>query len=105
MAYDLSFSPEFFLAEGEPYDRSEPCLDSQGRPASVWSAIEAKIGSEFWEDMARDVFGQPDGTFLNAEMVLDKVRETDTCSDLGVPVRVWIDAQVYYTINVWDDGK
>lgn len=36
MAFNLEFSPEFFLAEGEPYDAPLVWTD---KPKSVWSAI------------------------------------------------------------------
>lgn len=105
MSYDLSFSPEFFLGEGEPYDTNELCLNSRGKPTSVWSAIH-KMQEERpdeWKAMAREVFGlsEKDSALLMAEAVLDKVQETNTCSNLKSPVRVWIDASGDYTLEVW----
>jgi hypothetical protein len=101
MSYSLEFSPEFFLAEGEPYDRSDLALNAEGKPVSVYSALSMMSDSE-WEEMARDVFDcEPD--YLDREAVLQKIQETDTCSNLSVPVRVWIDSEGDYSVEVWDE--
>lgn len=41
-------------------------------------------------------------TELAAADVLDKVRETNTCSNLTVPVRVWIDPKGDYTLTIYE---
>ena len=101
-----SFSPEFFLAEGEPYDRSDLALNKRGRPVSVWSAIQVMHDKkpERWKDMAREVFGlnEKDAELLMGEAVLDKIQETNTCSSLGTPVAVWIDSEGVYRIEVFE---
>lgn len=103
MSYSLGFSADFFLAEGEPYDRSDLALNADGKPVSVWSAIshmKEKNPIE-WAGLAREVFDcAPE--FLSEEIVLDKIRETDSCSNLSVPVRVWIDAEGNYSVEVWE---
>lgn len=99
MSYELSFSPEFFFAEGEPYD----ALSDLDRPCSVWAAIEAMRLNrpEEWHALAVEVFDLP-GVYLTAESVLDKIRETDSCSNLNSPVEVWIDSEGYHTVLVYD---
>lgn len=105
MAYSLSFSPAFFLAEGEPYDRSNLALNKCGKPISVWSALEQKRQSDpdWWDDLAREVFGC-EGKFLDLETVLEKIEGTDTCGDLSSPVDVWIDPDGDFVIEVYDAG-
>lgn len=106
MAMDLSFSPEFFLAEGEPYDRSDYAVNKRGRPVSVWSAIclLKEQRPEYWRDMAEEVFGlsAKDAELLMAEAVLDKIQETNTCDDCRSPVRVYIDREGSYSVEVWE---
>jgi hypothetical protein len=99
MAFGLSFSPEFFFNEGEPYDFSE----KSDRPTSVWQAI-ISMSDEEWRDIAVDVFGMGDDMidYLSPETVLDKVRETGTCTDLRSPVEVWIDPDGHYTVSVYE---
>lgn len=104
MSYSLGFSPEFFLAEGEPYDRSDLALNAEGKPVSVYSALckWQEDSPEEWAELAKDVFDcKPE--FLSAETVLEKIQETDTCMNLSVPVRVWIDSEGDYSVEVWDD--
>jgi hypothetical protein len=102
MTYSLGFAPDFFLAEGEPYDRSDRAVNPKGQPYSVWSAIHM-MPDDRWAEMAKEVFGLDDPDFLEPETVLDKIRETDTCSNLTVPVTVWIDEEGYYTIDVYEE--
>lgn len=101
MSFSLSFSPEFFLAAGEPYDRSDLALNADGEPYSVYSAIcvMADKRKRDWNHMASEVFGCK-GEHLTPETVLDKIRETDTCGTLSNPVDVWIDPEGYFTVDV-----
>jgi hypothetical protein len=96
------FSPELYFAEGEPYDRGEPLTEEErARPKSVWQAIEILAeDSERWDALARDVF-HIEGRFLTPESVLDKIQETDTAESIGNPVRLRIDPQGDYTIEVY----
>ena len=105
MSYELGFSPEFFLAVGEPYDRSDLALNDKGKPVSVYSAIcmMQENNPEEWNNLARDVF-DCEGKYLTAETVLEKVQETNSCSNLCVPVIVWVDAEADYVVKVWDDS-
>ena len=100
MAFDLSFSPEFFFAEGEPEDRGDLALNDQGQPVSVWSALDA-MPRRRWDQMARAVFGVS-GESLTTRTVLDRIRETNTCGTLTPPVDVWIDAAGDYRVHVHD---
>lgn len=103
MAFSLSFSPEFFLAEGEPYDRADLALNANGEPYSVYSALalmQLKRKRD-WNRMAKDVFGCS-GAHLSPESVLGKIHETDTCGQLHVPVDVWIDADGHHRVSVYD---
>jgi hypothetical protein len=94
MAYSLSFSPEFFC-DGDS-DGTEP----SDRPTSVYQAI-LSMRSHTWAEMASEVFGvEPDR--LDPQTVLDRVRETDTCSNLDSPVRVWIDEEGIFDLLVYD---
>lgn len=100
MSYSLSFSPEFFFAEGEPYDGGP---EPSHRPVSVWHAIESMrvLWPERWNLMARELF-KCEPQFLTAETVHDAIRETDTCSNLDCPVSVWIDREGWWTVEVYE---
>ena len=103
MSYSLSFSPEFFFAEGEPYDRSDLALNADGEPYSVYSALclMQQKDKRAWNAMARDVFGCP-GRHLSPETVLDRIQETNRCGTISSPVDVWIDSEGHYTVDVHD---
>ena len=99
MAFELSFSPEFFVGPHD-LDGSVDLSPSNETPSSVYQAIHA-MSEDVFAEMARDVFGcEPE--FVDAEMVLAKVHETDTCGDLRSPVDVWIDEEGYYRLDVYD---
>ncbi len=102
MSFELTFSEEFFLAEGEPYDRPDLALNKQGKPISVYSAIQM-IPIERYKALAREVFGMTDGfcASLTAEVVLNRIRETNTCTNLQSPVSVWIDKNGDYRVSVF----
>ncbi len=103
MSYELSFSPEFFLAEGEPHDRSDLALNADDKPYSVYSALclMKQKDKRAWSRMASEVFHCP-GHILTPETVLDKIHETNTCGTLSVPVDVWIDPEGYHTVEVYE---
>ena len=97
MAFDLSFSPEFFTG---PFDLDGGEFNKE-RPTSVYQAIQA-MDDERFEEMAREVFDcEPD--FVDIEMVLSQIRETNTCRDLRSPVEVYIDEDGYFSVEVYDD--
>lgn len=104
MSFDLQFSEEFFLAEGEPYDRSDLALNADGKPTSVWSAIEQKReeNPEWWIRLGKEVFDLADNArHLSPEAVLRKIRETNACRSLSSPVRVYIDSERWYYVEVY----
>ncbi len=100
MSYSLSFSPEFFFNEGEPYDGGP---EPSQRPTSVWHAVESMrvLEPERWRDLAQDVFGtEPE--FLTAETVLERIEATNSCRDLSSPVEVYIDADGWHSVRVYE---
>lgn len=98
-----SFSPEFFLAEGEPYDRSNLALDKDGNPISVYSAIclLKEKDPERWKTLAEEEFEVP-AEMLTADAVYERALEIDTCGDSRTPVDVWLDAEGWITVDVYD---
>jgi hypothetical protein len=99
MAFDLSFSPEFFIG---PYDLDGGELNKE-RPTSVYQAIQAMSDDDF-AVMAESVFGcSPD--FVTVETVLAEIQKTNTCRDLRSPVEVWIDSEGYHSVRVYDSQE
>jgi len=103
MSFKLSFSEEFFTDETFPYD-----TEASKRPTNVYQAIVSLSKKELRE-IGRKVLRIPAkslhfwvDTELAAADVLDKVRETNTCSNLTVPVRVWIDPKGDYTLTIYE---
>jgi hypothetical protein len=94
MSYSLSFADDFYI-----HDDIDSIRPSK-RPVSVYQAI-LSIGEDTWREIARDVFNIPPDRLM-PEAVLDKIIETDTCSNLDVPVEVLIDADGYYSVLVYD---
>ena len=101
MSYSLSFSPEFFTDETFPYD-TEP----SNRPTTVYQAI-LSLPKRDQVAIAREVLKSPHPVLhvmseSFAADVLDRVRETDSCADLSSPVEVYIDAEGWYSVLVYD---
>jgi len=97
MSYELSFSETFFFGECDPYE-----TDITATPTSVYAAICCckELDPDKWQDIAAEVF-QVEPDLLTEEAVMRKIRKTDTCSNLNVPVRVWIDEQGWYKLEVY----
>ena len=94
MAYSHSFS-EGFYADDE-FESIKP----SDRPTSVYQAI-LSIQEEQWKQIAQEVFGvEPE--HLDPMVVFDRIRETDTCSNLDSPVWVWIDEEGWHRVPVYD---
>lgn len=98
MVQALSFSESFFNNwDGETKSR---------RPISVAQAAFS-MPKKKWERMCREVFHcSPD--HVDVETVVMKVRETDTCEPSGdsdIPTTVWIDAEGYWTLDIYDDKE
>lgn len=99
MAYSLSsFSPKFFYAEGEPYDRSNYAVNSKGQPTSLWSAICMTLDKE--KSRIVEILEVPEPT---PEYVMECIQKVDLCDDLYSPVGCYIEAGSFYTIEVYDD--
>ena len=101
MSYELSFSPEFFFAEAEPYDRSDHAVNAKGEPVSVWSAIHM-MPDDKWIAMCEDLFPGINPEIVSPDAVLMKIQDTNTCSNLNSPVRVWIDENGDHTVEVYE---
>lgn len=97
MAFSLSFTSDFFIG---PYDLEGAEFD-RDRPTSVYQAVQV-MSDEEYEELAKEVF-DCESEFLTPEAILQKVQETDTCTDLKSPVEVWIDEEGYYTVLVYDE--
>ena len=95
MAYSLSFSEPFFCND------EIDSIRSSEQPTSVYQAI-LSIQDHEWNQIAFDVFGV-DPEHLDPMAVLDRIRETNTCSNLDSPVRVWIDKEGVYDVIVFDN--
>jgi len=96
MSYELSFTPDFFSNEQEK--------PNYNRPTNVIDAIEAmRINHpELFSAMKEEVFNiTKDNIYLDAETVLKKIYQTNTCSNLDSPVEVWIDEEGFYTVLVY----
>ena len=92
MSYGLEFTEEFF---GNPRIGRGPAED----PESVAEALAA-MPDEEWRVMCLDLF--PDNPEdIGVAEVLELVRLTNTCSNLDIPVEVWIDESGYHTVRVW----
>jgi hypothetical protein len=97
MAFELSFTPEFFIG---PHDLDGSLtLEELQHPTTVYQAILGMDPTEF-RQMAEDVFGT-DPDLVDADMVLAKIQETNTCGDLRSPVEVWIDDEGWHTVRVY----
>lgn len=95
MAFSLSFADDFYVPED--LDSVEPTQ----QPTSVYEAILG-IREEQWKEMCRELFKcEPEN--VDADMVMSKIRETNTCTDLTPPVEVWIDEERWYTVDVYDE--
>jgi hypothetical protein len=98
MAYSLSFSESFFY--GDP-DVPPESLSPSERPTCVYQAL-LSLSAHDWADMARSVFSvHPDDLCIST--VIDRIRETNTCSNLDSPVEVSIEREGWYRILVYDE--
>lgn len=102
MTYELSVSPEFFYAEGEPYDASYPTVNVRGEPLSLYSAL-LLLPFE-WQADARAVLRL--GDVLQWDDVccrlVEMAQDTNTCGCLSSPVEVWIDPAGEMIVKVYD---
>ena len=98
MAFSLSFSPEFFLGTDE-----RDLIECSDRPLSVLQAI-VSLAEQQRATIAREVFGCEEEA-LSDDVILQRVIETDTCTDLTPPVEVWIDDEGFHTLHVYDEPE
>jgi hypothetical protein len=101
MAYSLNFAEDFYC-DCDPYE-VQPAKN--GKPKSVLQAI-VSLDRAMQVEIAKEVMGSSNPEqYVDSEGfafdVLDKVRETNTCSDLGTPIPVWIDDEGWYTVDVY----
>jgi hypothetical protein len=102
MPTEHSFSPEFYLAEGEPYDRPALALNTAGKPVSLFSAICLALESEDFRQSVVDVLEVQPNSFSTAEVLFDLAVETSLCDGYASPVKVWIDSEGELTVEVYE---
>lgn len=103
MAYDLSFSEEFFTGSEDYYE-----MTVSERPTNVLQAI-LSLSAETRRGIAKDVLGiEPDSVEFAIESdmfdidVLDQLRKTNTCDSYSSPVTVYIDEEGFYSVTVYE---
>lgn len=103
MSYELSFSPDFFYAEDDDHFGHEDIEF----PLTVWQALKKMkhAPSLNWQEMCEDVFPDVPWEMVDIEMVMEKVRETNSCSDLRSPVEVYIDESGWHSVKVYDERR
>ncbi|NOY41043.1 MAG: hypothetical protein GXP26_04285 [Planctomycetes bacterium] len=95
MSYALSFTEQFYYPEdAEQVQTSE-------RPTSVYQAV-LSLRQEKLTEIAREVF-YVDPQHLDVGMVMEKIRQTDTCTTLSPPVAVWIDEEGDFQVQVYGE--
>ena len=100
MAYELSFSSDFYMLPGELYDGADYPHGSE--PYSVLGAIRA-LGEDERAAIAREVF-DIDPQYLTEETLLECVQDVNTCTNLSSPVEVWLDDKGAHTLDVYEAG-
>jgi hypothetical protein len=105
MAYEHSFNPSIY---GDPYN-AIPSSRRRGnrehdkyrrRPLTVADAL-ASMSERRWNQMARDVFGC-EGKYLDLDVVLSKIIETNTVGTYSSPVDFWIDPEGFWKVHVYE---
>ncbi len=95
MSYTISFAERFYCPEDLEQVRTSE------QPTAVYQAV-LSLSQEKLTEIAREVF-HIDPQFLDVEVVMDKIRQTDTCSTLSPPVAVWIDEEGDFQVQVYDE--
>jgi len=95
MSYALSFAERFY------YPKDVEQVRTSERPTSVYQAV-LSLRQENLTEIAREVF-YVDPQYLDVEMVMEKIRQTDTCTTLSPPVAVWIDEEGDFQVQVYDE--
>ena len=99
MVYGHSFGPDFYWKEGE----MDGDVKKSKRPCTVAQALFS-MSKKDWNAMCRDVFPGVSPDYIGLDTVMEKIMETDTVSNLSVPVEVWIDEEGWHRVDVWDDS-
>lgn len=90
MSYELSFSPEFYVAPEESLECESPILlNGKGQPISLFSAIRLLISQPSRARARLCSAFRCKASELDPFAILERAREIDTCSDIGrhgVPV-------------------
>jgi len=97
----LNFTPDFFLATGEPYERTDLALNRTGKPFSLYSALRMALEDNDFRTHASETFGVRSSD-LTAEYLLDKAREVNKCGTLSTPVDVWLDEEGCLSVEVYE---
>jgi hypothetical protein len=97
----LSFSEEFFSGTGDPYE-----VVPSDRPTSCLQGI-VSLPHETQIEIARHVLRSPcPDIYVDTEAfafdVLEQLRKTDLCDGYDVPVRVYIDEECYYWLDIYE---
>ena len=103
MSYELCFSESLFTGEDE--------TEITDKPRSILEAIENMPLDEKIE-MTQELFPHLRGQHFGARNyvmsdswswdILDIVRKTNACRDLRSPVKVYIDDQFFFSVDVYD---
>jgi len=102
MAASHSFSEEFYYAEGES-ESNTPTLNSMGQPVSLYGAILLMTDEQFAEACEANEIN-PDVSSAAAELV-EAAKKHDTVDGYTVPVSVYLDADGYISIDVYDTDR
>jgi len=98
----LSFAEEFFSGTTDPFE-----VQPSDRPTSCLQAI-VSLPRETQLEIARDVLRSPcPDIYVATESfpfdVLEQLRKTDLCDGYEVPVRVYIDDNCDYWLDIYDE--
>lgn len=105
MSFELCFAEDFFTGTENLED-----IDSSEKPTSVLQGIVSWYHDdpETFKEMVKEVLDTEMSDYLPETLpfdLLDKIREVNTCTDLTSPVSVWLDADGYHTLEVYDKEK
>jgi len=95
MSFTLSFAEQFYY----PEDMEQ--VKTSKRPTSVYQAV-LRLSQEKLTAIAQEVF-DVDPQRLDVGMVMEKIRQTDTCTTLSSPVAVWIDEEGDFQVQIYDE--
>ena len=104
MSYEHSFTTNFYYSGcADSTRREDLTAKERRRPTCVYMAVLAMPRRQ-WNRMCKACFPTVPPDMVDADMVMDLVYETNTVSNLNSPVEVWIDAEGWHTVQVWDDA-